>query len=528
MEAKQDTFLKTIIDALPHPFYVVDVSDYTVQLANSAAGGDGSVGSTCYAAVCGTEQPCAMLDCLCPLEEVQRTKRPAVVEHVRQDADGQDWHVAVHCYPVLGADGQVVQVIEYTIDITEQRIARAERERWLALLRSTLDTTADGILVVDKRGQVILHNDRLEEMWDLPEGWADLVRLDDRFPFLASMVKDPEALFEAVYELYRNPTEEYRGLIEVRDGRVLEVYSAPFWAGEEILGRVWDFHDVTERVRAEAALRELNETLEEEMVARTQALEAEMAKRERLEAEAAELRVLKEIDHLRSEFISNVSHELRTPLGLIKVAATTLLAEDVSFDDVTQRRLLEGIDGEADRLEHLISNLLTLSRVEQQRLLLDRRPTDLIHLIRQTVEAQRALPSVSPPAPPHRFVCDLPAGKLIASVDVRRVEQVLRNLLTNAVKYSPAGSHVEIRVEGGHDHVLIQICDEGIGIAPEDQAHLFERFYRVETAATGGVTGVGLGLAISREIVEAHGGQIWVESELGSGSVFSFTLPLAE
>jgi PAS domain S-box-containing protein len=528
METKQTTFLKTIIDALPHPFYVIDVDDYAVQLANKAAGGDGAEGRACYAAVRGADQPCFTFDCFCPLEEVKRTKQPAIVEHVRRDTDGQEWYVAIHCYPVFDAREEVVQVIEYSIDVTEQRIARAERERWLALLRSTLDATADGILAVDRRGQVILHNRRFEEMWDLPEGWADLVTFDQRSLFPASLVVEPEALVASIQELYHQPLQEYRDLIRLKDGRVFEVYSAPFGVGEETLGRVWDFHDVTERVRAEAALRELNETLEEQVSARTEALEAEMEKRERLEAEAAELRVLKEIDRLRSEFISNVSHELRTPLGLIKVAATTLLAEDVSFDETTQRRLLKGIDDEADRLEHLISNLLTLSRVEQQRLLLNRQPTDLTQLIYQTVEAQRAFPGASPTQPPHQFHCDLPPESVVVPVDSRRVEQVLRNLLTNAVKYSPAGSRIDVRARRTDDDVLIQVCDQGIGIAPEDQGHLFERFYRVETPATEDVTGVGLGLAISREIVEAHGGRIWVESELGSGSIFSFTVPIPE
>ncbi|MGD1993360.1 MAG: ATP-binding protein [Anaerolineae bacterium] len=525
---RQNTFLKTVIDSLPHPFYVVDVADYTVQLANKAAGGSSSEGATCYAAVHGADQPCSVLDCLCPLDEVRRTGRPVVVEHIRRDADGEEWYAAIHCYPVVDQDRGVVQVIEYSIDVTEQRIAQAERERWLALLRSTLETTADGILLVDRLGQVILHNRRLEEMWQLPPGWADLVSLDERLPFPASLVVNPEVVTRSVYDLYQHPMEEHRDLIELRDGRFLETYSAPFWAGEEILGRVWDFHDVTERVRAERALRQLNETLEEQVASRTQALEAEMEARERLEAETAELQLLKEIDRLRSEFISNVSHELRTPLGLIKAAATTLLAEDVSFDAPTQQRLLEGMDDEADRLEHLISNLLTLSRVEQQRLLLDRRPTDLARLIRQTVGAQRTFRSTSPTAPVHRFVCDLPPDELMVSVDARRVEQVMRNLLTNAVKYSPAGSAVRIRARQAADHVLVQVRDEGIGIAPEDQEHLFERFYRVESAAIEAVTGVGLGLAISREIVEAHGGRIWVESDAGSGSVFSFTIPLTK
>lgn len=293
------------------------------------------------------------------------------------------------------------------------------------------------------------------------------------------------------------------------------------------------YRELSENLEAQVAartaeLQQMNETLEQRVTERSRVLEAEIAERQHLEKKASELEMLQELERLRSEFVSNVSHELRTPLGLIKASATTLLAEDVTFPPETQRTLLLGIDEETERLERLIGNLLTLAQVEQARLRLDRTPTDLTGLLRRLVRARQMVSRNHPSDEPvHHFVCDLPEMPPV-SVDARRIEQVVRNLLSNAVKYSPQGGAITVRARREGGHVLIQVCDEGIGIPREGQERLFERFYRVKDKATRDIAGVGLGLVISREIVEAHGGCMWVKSEPGEGSTFSFTLPIPD
>jgi K+-sensing histidine kinase KdpD len=242
---------------------------------------------------------------------------------------------------------------------------------------------------------------------------------------------------------------------------------------------------------------------------------------ERLTKETAKARVNQELDLLRSELIGNVSHELRTPLGLIKAASTTLLAKDVAFDQQTQDILLHGIDEETDRLEHIVNNLLDLSRLEQKRLRLDYAATDIGQLIPKIIEAMQ--PQIRSDL---QVVNDFPAQSLVANVDAKRIEQVLRNLLTNAIKYSPDGGTITIKGRQEQQELFIQVSDQGLGISTAQQEKIFERFYRVENEATRDISGVGLGLAISREIVEAHGGRIGVESEVGVGSTFHFTLPI--
>lgn len=246
----------------------------------------------------------------------------------------------------------------------------------------------------------------------------------------------------------------------------------------------------------------------------------DVTERKQAEVQASEIEILRELDRLRSELIANVSHELRTPLGLIKIFCTTLLRTDVDFDPQTQREFLQDIEEETEKLEKIVDNLLDLSRIQHGRLRLEKRPTDLGQLARQVLDdLEMQLPAS------HRLIHSFPAVPLMAPVEPRRIEQVLRNLVSNAIKYSPQGGTITVMGQEEGEMVLIQVRDQGIGIPREDLERVFERFYRVENEVTRSVRGVGLGLAVCRGIVEAHGGRIWVESTPGEGSTFYFTLP---
>ena len=244
----------------------------------------------------------------------------------------------------------------------------------------------------------------------------------------------------------------------------------------------------------------------------------------RLAGEASEIEILQELSRLRSELIANVSHELRTPLGLIKVFCTTLLREDVDFDRETQREFLHDIDEETDRLEKIVDNLLDLSRLESERLRLDKQSTDVGQLAREVMEAMRV--DVEPAQ--YHLVHDFSSASLVAAVDPKRIEQVLRNLLSNAIKYSPDGGTIAVGGRGDDRQLLVWVRDQGMGVPVEHLERVFERFYRVENEVTQRVRGAGLGLAVCRGIVEAHGGRIWVESAFGVGSTFYFSLPVGD
>jgi signal transduction histidine kinase len=241
----------------------------------------------------------------------------------------------------------------------------------------------------------------------------------------------------------------------------------------------------------------------------------------RLLQDASDMEVLRELDRLRSELIANVSHELRTPLGLIRMLSTALMMDEVTFDAETHRQFLTGIEEETNRLEGIVDNLLDLSRMESGRLQLDRRSTDLVKLARDTADA------MEPELTGHTLSYDLPDVSLTALVDVRRLEQVLRNLLGNAIKYAPPGTTIAVRARQRGDRITVCVEDEGIGIPLDEQEHIFERFYRVDNHLTRTTPGAGLGLSICKWIVEAHGGEIRVQSAPGEGSRFSIVLPAA-
>jgi PAS domain S-box-containing protein len=240
----------------------------------------------------------------------------------------------------------------------------------------------------------------------------------------------------------------------------------------------------------------------------------------RLAQQAAEVKILREIDRLRSELIANVSHELRTPLGLIKISCSSLLMDDAEFDRKTQQKFLHGIDEETTKLERIVEHLLDLGRMESGRLRLDKQPTDLGELAGNVVNAMETLSTR------HRLMMNLPPEPLVTTVDAKRVEQVLRNLLDNAIKYSPEGGTITVQGQQDELQVEFSVSDEGIGIPVEERDRIFERFHRVENEVTRSMRGAGLGLAVCRGIVEAHGGRIWVESQAGAGSTFCFTLPI--
>ena len=230
----------------------------------------------------------------------------------------------------------------------------------------------------------------------------------------------------------------------------------------------------------------------------------------------------KELDKMKSQLLSTVSHELRTPLASIKGFATTLLRQDVDWDEITRREFLAIIDEESDRLGELISNLLDMARIEAGTLSVEPEPIGLAPIVHETVDTFRLITHE------HQFEVHVPEHLPWVQADPRRVRQVLRNLVENAVKYSPAGGPILISVELLPGEVQVGVTDQGIGIQAEYARHIFDRFYQVDSASTRKVGGSGLGLSICKAIVEAHGGRIWVESGLRAGSAFYFTLPLAK
>jgi PAS domain S-box-containing protein len=239
----------------------------------------------------------------------------------------------------------------------------------------------------------------------------------------------------------------------------------------------------------------------------------DITERKRMEAK------LRQLDQMKSDFLSNVAHELRTPLQSIGGFTKLIMAGQVP-DMATQQEFLQIIDDETSHLGNLINDLLDLSRLESGRFQISKRLTQVKEAITEPVKSFQSLARDKQITLTQEIPTQLPE----LEVDGDRLRQVVVNLLGNAIKFSDPGGNVKIKVEKKVSELMVQVSDHGIGISEEAKKHLFERFYREEGEMVRG--GTGLGLYISRQIVEAHGGRIWAESKLGEGSTFSFTLPL--
>ncbi len=288
-----------------------------------------------------------------------------------------------------------------------------------------------------------------------------------------------------------------------------EVSASPFYdSSGTCTYLVGSVHDITEIRRAELKIRKMNEELEQRVVERTAELESA-----KVQAESA--------DRLKSAFLATMSHELRTPLNSIIGFTGMLLMGLVGPLEPEQEKQLNMVQDSARHLLELINDVLDISKIEAGELELIREPFDMQESLRKSIEKIVPLakkkglelaPSINPQV-----------GKMTG--DRRRVEQILLNLLSNALKFTDQGSiHVDCFVRDGM--VITSITDTGIGIRPEQKESLFRPFRQLDSGTTRQHDGTGLGLSICKRLVEAMGGEIWIESEWGKGSTFSFSLPV--
>lgn len=225
----------------------------------------------------------------------------------------------------------------------------------------------------------------------------------------------------------------------------------------------------------------------------------------------------------KAEFTATIAHELKTPLTSI-IASAGLLSEEIQGEEQEpQRRLVQNILHSAHILEERLSELLDVAKAEVSRLQLKLQPLRIESVLQDVV--WQIEPEIQRKA--QHFTLDLPDSLPIVEADPNRLEQVLVNLLTNASKFTPEGKNITLRAKKRNNSLMIEVQDSGIGISKENQAHLFQPYYRVESDRQR-YPGLGLGLALAKQIVELHGGKIWVESELGKGSTFAVSLPLGD
>jgi signal transduction histidine kinase/DNA-binding response OmpR family regulator/cell division protein FtsL len=393
---------------------------------------------------------------------------------------------------VANATSQVLESARLTAELRqeleERRRAEAQLqktfqdiERAQTRARALLDATTDSILMISPEERIVAVN------WSFCRNFfgkhpRELYtrHLQDLQNEFTQLFEDAEGLQKHIRHTLSNSEQSFTNIIVQTSPKRHEyqLVSTPVRTStNEYLGRLYIFHDVSHE---------------------------------------------REVERLRNEFFSMVSHELRTPLTSIKGYVDLLQSGAAGKVSPEQGEFLDIIKTNTDRLVKLINDLLDLSRIDAGRLDLRLQSVDVGLLVRQVVNTLRPLLDGK-----HQHVTlDLAPHTPLVWADNDRVVQILTNLISNAHKYTPAGGKIAITVRPLDSHVRVDVQDNGIGISPEDQLHLFSRFFRAKNRETQQSAGTGLGLAITRSLVEMQGGEIFVTSTPGQGSTFSFTLPI--
>lgn len=383
--------------------------------------------------------------------------------------------------------------------VAEERLLESDQElrRSVSLLNATLESTTDGILVVGSDNRIASYNKKFAEMWHLP---ADVIAEgndEKAIAFILDQLKTPDDFVAKIQQLYENPLSSSFDVLEFKDGRIFERYSLPQMLEARPVGRVWSFRDVTERRRVE---KEKLSNMEREK----------------------EVERLRELDRFKTQFVNSVAHELWTPLTPIQLQLHMLQKARGASLTEDQRRSVDVIARNMERLRHLVEELLDGARLQAGRFRVHRVPMNLHTVVTEMVDLFQVPAETAGIKLTSELDPDLPIEG-----DSNRLIQVLYNLLSNALKFTPRGGsvHVESRLDGATARVSVH--DTGVGLTSEQRDRLFQAFSQVHDTMQQTRAGTGLGLYISRAIVEAHNGLLTAYSEgAGRGSTFEVSLPL--
>jgi PAS domain S-box-containing protein len=495
---QQNEFLNNVLESLTHPFYVVDVHDYTIKTANSAAFENLlGVGSTCYAMSHARNTPCEGTEHPCPLQEVLKTKKPVVMEHIHYDKKGNPTTYQLNAYPVFDKEGNVVQMIEYCEDITE----RKQAEEKLRNRTKELNERVKELNCLYNLSRLILTPGiRLEQIF---QGTVDLIPPAMQYPEITCtrLVVEGRTFTSSNFKetVWRMESD-----LSLRSDRVgtLEVYyleekplvdEGPFLQEEKnLLNTIIErLARVIERQRAEEEIARLNTNL------KMQAADLATANKE-LEA-----------------FSYSVSHDLRAPLRTADGFSRALMEDYNDKLDERGKEYLKRIRSATHRMGQLIDDLLDLSLTLRKEMRLEL--TDLSKLAKSiTSELKRTQPD--------RQVEFVIQNGVHAYCDSRLLQELLENLLANAWKFT--GRNKQARIEFGttqkEDQKVYFVHDDGVGFDMNYVDKLFIPFQRLHSDSE--FSGNGVGLALANRIVSRHGGRIWAESEVNKGATFYFTL----
>jgi signal transduction histidine kinase len=407
-----------------------------------------------------------------------------------EEAIEEDWmlsngdHLRILGQPL--PDGGLRLIFE---DRTEQVRLASARDTLLRVRAATFDNLFEVISVFASDGRLYLWNRRFSELWDLDEAWlAEHPRVDELVPAMAKRLVNPTAAAQ-VRELVRSTTsgrQSGTGRVSLTDGRHFEFAAVPLPDGNALFTMV----DVTDSSRIEAALRERATALEE-------------------------------ADRVKTDFVANMSYELRTPLTSIGGFAEMLQGGYAGELPPPATDYVAAILESVERLSKLINDVLDLTQGDTQGIILERERVDIVGICRAAAEALKG--RIGEKDQKLELALEPSAGSVIG--DARRLRESVEHILRNAVAYTDEGGHIWLKASGDEDSATIIIVDDGPGIAAEQQEQVFARFHK--SGAARGEAALGLGLPLTRQFIEAHGGKVELESAVGKGTSVTLTIPRA-
>jgi signal transduction histidine kinase len=398
-------------------------------------------------------------------------------------ASGDHWRIVAQPLP----DGGVRMIVE---DRTEQVRLASARDTLLRVRTATFDNLFEAISVFASDGRLYLWNKRFSEVWELDEQWlSEHPRVDELVPAMARRLVNPTAAAQ-VREMVRSTTSGRRsgtGRVSMTDGRHFEFAAVPLPDGNALFTMI----DVTDSTRIEAALRERATGLEE-------------------------------ADRVKTDFVANMSYELRTPLTSIGGFAEMLAAGYAGKLAPAAADYVSAILESVERLAKLIDDVLDLTQGDRKGVVLEKERIDMAGLVRTAID------SLAPRATEKKQKLDLAVDSSTGVVvgDSRRLRESIEHVLRNAVSYTPDRGKIKVSAGGDEEWVTVTVTDNGPGISPEDQEQVFTRFHRVGGNARGDAA-FGLGLPLTQQFVEAHGGKVELESALGKGTSVTLKIPRA-
>ena len=409
-----------------------------------------------------------------------------------QRKDGSAINISVSAAPSRNRSGEINSIICVVADITERKRSDDALRESEMRFRSVVQSATDGIVLADGHGGILQWNEGAQQIFGYAEGEV-LGK-----PLTMLMPESYREAHQLGVERVRaggehhiiGRTVEMRGLR--RDGTVFPIgLSVASWKSNGATFYSGIIRDISEQKHAEDVLRKLSEALQRS-------------------------------DELKSALLASISHDLRTPLTSIRTAIDNLLQPDLHWDHQQQQEFHLIISEEAARLTRLVEDLLDMARIEAGELRLS------IHLGSVAEIFGNVLDRCERELRQHRVSIDCSEDLPLVKVDSPMIAEVLTHLVENAAKYSPAGSEIVVTARLEPTELLISVKDQGLGIGADECNRVFDKFYRSTRLPASANTGTGMGLAIARGIIEAHGGRIWVDSKPGHGAVFTFALQLGD